>query len=87
MDAVHLAGALTGRDLIIKVEGSITATMTRCRCPCSPRPTRSDRANRPTQVPGTPASRRDTRSRVVVPFNDTGAVARALAEHRGKSRR
>jgi glutamate-1-semialdehyde 2,1-aminomutase len=85
MDAVHLARALTGRDLIIKVEGCYHGHHDSVQVSVLPEADEVGPRDYPTPVPGNsgiPAVIRDLV--IVVPFNDTGAVARALAEHRGQ---
>ena len=88
MDAVHLARALTGRDLIIKVEGCYHGHHDSVQVSVLPEADEVGPRDHPTGVPGNsgiPAAIRDLV--VVVPFNDADAVARALAEHRGSGRR
>jgi glutamate-1-semialdehyde 2,1-aminomutase len=85
MDAVHLARALTGRDLIIKVEGCYHGHHDSVQVSVLPEPDEVGPRDRPTPVPGNsgiPQAIRDLV--VVVPFNDVGAVARALAENRDR---
>ena len=85
MDAVHLARALTGRDLIIKVEGCYHGHHDSVEVSVLPEADEVGPRESPTPVPGNsgiPAAIRDLV--IVVPFNDVGAVARALAEHRGQ---
>jgi glutamate-1-semialdehyde 2,1-aminomutase len=85
MDAVHLARALTGRDLIIKVEGCYHGQHDSVQVSVLPEGDEVGPREHPTPVPGNsgiPAAIRDLV--VVVPFNDADAVARALAEHRGR---
>ena len=85
MDAVHLARALTGRDRIIKVEGCYHGHHDSVQVSVLPEADEVGPRDRPIAVPGNsgiPAAIRDLV--IVVPFNDAGAVARALAEHRGE---
>ena len=85
MDAVHLARALTGRDLIIKVEGCYHGHHDSVQVSVLPEGDEVGPREHPTPVPGNsgiPAAIRDLV--VVVPFNDADAVARALVEHRGR---
>ena len=85
MDAVHLARAITGRDLIIKVEGCYHGHHDSVQVSVLPEADEVGPRAHPTPVPGNsgiPSAIRDLV--VVVPFNDPGAVARALAEHRGR---
>jgi glutamate-1-semialdehyde 2,1-aminomutase len=85
MDAVHLARALTGRDLIIKVEGCYHGHHDSVQVSVLPEADEVGPRDHPTGVPGNtgiPAAIRDLV--VVVPFNDADAVARALSEHGGR---
>jgi glutamate-1-semialdehyde 2,1-aminomutase len=85
MDAVHLARALTGRDLIIKVEGCYHGHHDSVQVSVLPDASEIGRREAPIGVPGNsgiPAAIRDLV--VVVPFNDPDAVVRALAEHRDR---
>src|SRR3978361_2216354 len=85
MDAIHLARALTGRDLIIKVEGCYHGHHDSCQLWVLPESDEIGPRDHPNGVPGNsgiPAAIRDLV--IVVPFNDASAVARALAEHRGQ---
>lgn len=85
MDAVHLARALTGRDLIIKVEGCYHGHHDSVQVSVLPEADEIGPRERPARVPGNsgiPAAVRELV--IVVPFNDPDAVARALAEHDGE---
>jgi glutamate-1-semialdehyde 2,1-aminomutase len=85
MDAVHLARALTERDLIIKVEGCYHGHHDSVQVSVLPEADEIGPREHPIGVPGNsgiPAAIRDLV--VVVPFNDAEAVARALAEHEGQ---
>lgn len=82
MDAVHLARSVTGRDLIIKVEGCYHGHHDSVQVSVLPEADEVGPRDHPTGVPGNsgiPSAIRDLV--VVVPFNDPEAVARALAEH------
>jgi len=84
MDAVHLARAATGRDLIIKVEGCYHGHHDSVQVSVLPEPDEIGPREHPTPVPGNtgiPSGIRDLV--IVVPFNDVDAVQRALDEHRG----
>ena len=84
MDAVHLARAVTGRDLIIKVEGCYHGHHDSVQVSVLPEEDEIGPRERPTGVAGNtgiPAAVRDLV--IVVPFNDADAVARALADHHG----
>ncbi len=85
MDAVHLARSVTGRDLIIKVEGCYHGHHDSVQVSVLPEADEVGPRDHPIGVPGNtgiPAAIRDLV--VVVPFNDPEAVARALAEHPGR---
>ncbi|MET0701308.1 MAG: aspartate aminotransferase family protein [Mycobacterium sp.] len=85
MDAVHLARAVTGRDLIIKVEGCYHGHHDSVQVSVLPEADEIGPRDHPTGVAGNtgiPAAIRDLV--VVVPFNDPEAVSRALAEHPGQ---
>src|SRR6478609_852609 len=83
MEAVHLARALTGRDLIIKVEGCYHGHHDSVQVSVLPDADEIGPREHPIGVPGNSGIAAAIRDLVVVvPFNDTGAVARALAEHR-----
>ncbi|MET0740638.1 MAG: aspartate aminotransferase family protein [Candidatus Nanopelagicales bacterium] len=85
MDAVHLMRALTGRDLIIKVEGCYHGHHDSVQVSVLPEADEVGPADRPLRVPGNtgiPQAIQDLV--VVVPFNDLAAVDRALAENPGR---
>ena len=85
MDAIHLARALTGNDLIIKVEGCYHGHHDSVQVSVLPDADEVGPRDHPFRVPGNsgiPAAIRDLV--IVVPFNDADAVARALGEHPGR---
>ena len=87
MDAVHLMRAITGRDLIIKVEGCYHGHHDSVQVSVCPDGEDDDRgpADRPHGVPagtGVPAAITDLT--LVVSFNDLAGVERILAEHPGQ---
>ena len=85
MDAVHLIRADRAGP-ILKVEGATTGTTTRWRCRCSPSPTTtSARPSGPATSDNTGIPDAIMDLVTVVPFNDLGAVERALGEHPGRS--
>lgn len=85
MDAVHLARAVTGRDLIIKVEGCYHGHHDSVQVSVLPEADEVGPRAHPVGVPGTSGIPEAIRNLVVVvPFNDPEAVARALTEHRGQ---
>jgi glutamate-1-semialdehyde 2,1-aminomutase len=87
MDAVHLMRAITGRDLIIKVEGCYHGHHDSVQVSVCPDAEDADRgpADSPRGVPsssGIPAAITDLT--LVVSFNDVAAVERVLDEHPGQ---
>jgi glutamate-1-semialdehyde 2,1-aminomutase len=85
MDAVHLMRSITGRDLIIKVEGCYHGHHDSVQVSVTPDPGDVGSAHKPAQVPassGIPAA--ITSLTLVAGFNDTESVARLLDEHRGQ---
>jgi len=87
MDAVHLMRAITGRDLIIKVEGCYHGHHDSVQVSVCPDEDDVDRgpADRPNSVPsstGIPAAITDLT--LIVGFNDLDAVRRRLEENPGK---
>ena len=85
MDAVHLMRAITGRDLIVKVEGcyhghhdSVMVSVSNGKEEIGP-------ADRPYSAPsGTGIPRAITDLTLIVPYNDLDALERVFEEHRGK---
>ncbi|HVB41829.1 MAG TPA: aspartate aminotransferase family protein [Streptosporangiaceae bacterium] len=85
MDAVHLMRAITGRDLIVKVEGCYHGHHDSVQVSVSPRPDEMGPADRPASAPAsTGIPRALTDLTLVVGFNDLAAVDRVLAEHPGQ---
>lgn len=85
MDAIHLARSVTGRDLIIKVEGCYHGHHDSVQVSVLPDADEVGPRDAPIPVPGNtgiPSAIRDLV--VVVPFNDIEAVARALNRHPGQ---
>jgi glutamate-1-semialdehyde 2,1-aminomutase len=85
MDAVHLMRAITDRDVIIKVEGCYHGHHDSVQVSVLPEADEIGPRERPIAVAGNsgiPAAIRDLV--IVVPFNDLGAVERALGEHDGR---
>src|SRR3954447_22948623 len=85
MDAVHLARGSTGREIIVKIEGSYHGHHDAVMVSVKPTPqTMGDRSN-PNPVPYglgfAPGTAENTR---VVPFNDAEAVERVLSELEGQ---
>jgi glutamate-1-semialdehyde 2,1-aminomutase len=82
MDAVHLMRAITGRDLIIKVEGCYHGHHDSVQVSVAPGADEVGPAGNPAQAPastGIPGA--FIKLTLVVGFNDTGGVARLLDEH------
>ncbi len=85
MDAIHLMRSITGRDLVIKVEGCYHGHHDSVQVSVLPEPEEVGPADAPYNVPGNsgiPQAVVDLI--VVVPFNDLGAVERALDAHPGR---
>jgi glutamate-1-semialdehyde 2,1-aminomutase len=82
MDAVHLMRAITGRDLIIKVEGCYHGHHDSVQVSVTPDPGDVGPAGKPAQVPastGIPDA--IIRLTLIAGFNDLDSVARLLDEH------
>src|SRR5215208_5012062 len=85
MDAVHLMRAITGRDLIVKVEGcyhghhdSVMVSVSNAKDEIGP-------VERPYRAPsGTGIPRAITDLTLIVPYNDLGALEQLFEEHRGQ---
>ena len=85
MDAVHLMRAITGRDLIIKVEGCYHGHHDSVQVSVQPDEEDIGPAERPNQVPassGIPSAITDLT--LVVGFNDLDCVSRQLEDHKGQ---
>ena len=85
MDAVHLMRAITGRDLIIKVEGCYHGHHDSVQVSVAPELDEVGPADRPVGVPsssGIPTGITDLT--LVVGFNDLDAVRRTLEDHPGQ---
>jgi glutamate-1-semialdehyde 2,1-aminomutase len=84
MDAVHLMRAVTGRDLIIKVEGCYHGHHDSVQVSVTPEPDEVGPAGKPAQTPsstGIPDA--IIKLTLVAGFNDLDSVARLLDEHPG----
>jgi glutamate-1-semialdehyde 2,1-aminomutase len=82
MDAVHLMRAITGRDLILKVEGCYHGHHDSVQVSVQPYAEDVGDRDRPNQVPAsTGIPRAITDLTIVVGFNDLAAVGGILAEH------
>jgi len=85
MDAVHLMRSVTGRDLIIKVEGCYHGHHDSVQVSVAPGAGEAGPAHKPAQSPassGIPAA--ITRLTLIAGFNDLDSVARLLDENRGQ---
>jgi glutamate-1-semialdehyde 2,1-aminomutase len=85
MEAVHLMRAITGRDLIIKVEGCYHGHHDSVQVSVYPDGDEMGPADRPASVPAsTGIPRALTDLTIIVGFNDLSAVGRVLGEHPGE---
>ncbi|HEY2127443.1 MAG TPA: aspartate aminotransferase family protein [Streptosporangiaceae bacterium] len=85
MDAVHLMRAITGRDLIIKVEGGYHGHHDSVQVSVAPEPEEVDPAGDPTPFPSsTGIPEAIMRLTLVATFNDLGSVQRLLEQHPGQ---
>jgi glutamate-1-semialdehyde 2,1-aminomutase len=85
MDAVHLMRSITGRDLIIKIEGCYHGHHDSVQVSVAPDEDDMGPASQPRQVPastGIPAAITDLT--LVAAFNDLDSVQRLLDEHQGQ---
>jgi glutamate-1-semialdehyde 2,1-aminomutase len=85
MDAVHLMRSITGRDLIIKVEGCYHGHHDSVQVSVTPEADEVGPVDHPAQVPassGIPEA--ITNLTLVATFNDLGSVVRLLDEHAGQ---
>src|SRR5215208_1501201 len=85
MDAIHLARGFTGRDVIVKIEGTYHGHHDAVMVSVKPPPDQMGDRERPNAIPyglgyapGTPEATR------VVPFNDAEAVERVFGELAGQ---
>jgi glutamate-1-semialdehyde 2,1-aminomutase len=85
MDAVHLMRAITGRDLIIKVEGGYHGHHDSVQVSVTPDAGDVGPAERPNQVAAaTGIPEAITQLTLIATFNDLASVSRLLEEHSGK---
>ncbi len=85
MDAVHLMRSITGRDLIIKIEGCYHGHHDSVQVSVAPDPNEAGPQNKPASAPsssGIPKAITDLT--LIAAFNDTDSVARLLDEHPGQ---
>jgi glutamate-1-semialdehyde 2,1-aminomutase len=85
MDAVHLMRSITGRDLIIKVEGCYHGHHDSVQVSVAPEPEDVGPADRPIGVAGSTGIPQQIRDlTIIVGFDDLSAVERVLTEHPGQ---
>ena len=85
MDAVRLARGVTGRDAIVKIEGSYHGHHESVLVSIKPSRARMGPREAPASVPyGKGAPRAVTDLTLIVPYNDADALDRLLAAHRGE---
>ena len=85
MDAVHLMRAITGRDLIVKVEGCYHGHHDSVMVSVSNRKDEIGPSECPYSAPsGTGIPRAITDLILIVPYNDLDALERIFEEHRGQ---
>ncbi len=85
MDAVHLMRSITGRDLIIKLEGGYHGHHDSVQVSVVPSPDDAGPAEKPASVPATTGiPRAITDLTLIASFNDLDSVARLLDEHPGQ---
>jgi len=83
MDAVHLMRSITGRDLIIKIEGCYHGHHDSVQVSVAPEPADVGPADRPASAPSsTGLPKAITDLTLIGPFNDLDCVTRLLEEHR-----
>jgi glutamate-1-semialdehyde 2,1-aminomutase len=83
MDAIHLMRSITGRDLIIKIEGCYHGHHDSVQVSVAPEPDEAGPEEKPKSAPASSGiPRAITELTLIAPFNDTDAVARLLDEHR-----
>ncbi len=85
MDAVHLMRSITGRDLIIKIEGCYHGHHDSVQVSVMPDPEDAGPQNKPNSAPSsTGIPRAITDLTLIATFNDPGSVARLLDEHKNQ---
>src|SRR5271163_3012726 len=83
MDAVHLMRSITGRDLIIKIEGCYHGHHDSVQVSVAPEPERAGPRDRPNSTPASSGiPRAITDLTLIATFNDPGSVERLLNEHK-----
>jgi len=84
MDAVHLMRSITGRDLIIKIEGCYHGHHDSVQVSVAPEEDEAGPAEKPISAPASSGiPRAITDLTLIAPFNDLDCVARLLDEHEG----
>jgi glutamate-1-semialdehyde 2,1-aminomutase len=85
MDAVHLMRSITGRDLIIKIEGSYHGHHDSVQVSVAPDEEDAGPQDKPASVPSsTGIPKAITDLTLIAAYNDTGSVARLLDENQGQ---
>jgi glutamate-1-semialdehyde 2,1-aminomutase len=85
MDAVHLMRSITGRDLIIKVEGCYHGHHDSVQVSVAPEPEDAGPQHKPASAPSSSGiPRAITDLTLIATFNDLDSVARLLDEHEGQ---
>jgi glutamate-1-semialdehyde 2,1-aminomutase len=85
MDAIHLMRSVTGRDLIIKVEGCYHGHHDSVQVSVAPEPDEMGPASLPSGVPGSSGIPQALLDLILVAgFNDLATVERLLDAHRGR---
>jgi glutamate-1-semialdehyde 2,1-aminomutase len=85
MDAVHLMRSITGRDLIIKIEGCYHGHHDSVQVSVAPEPDEAGPRDRPNSAPSsTGIPRAITDLTLIATFNDLGSVAWLLDEHQNQ---
>ncbi len=85
MDAVHLMRSITGRDLIIKIEGGYHGHHDSVQVSVAPDEEDAGPQDKPASVPSsTGIPKAITDLTLIAAYNDTGSVARLLDENQGQ---
>jgi len=85
MDAVHLMRSITGRDLIIKIEGCYHGHHDSVQVSVAPEPEDAGPQHKPASAPSSSGiPRAITDLTLIATFNDLDSVARLLDEHEGQ---
>ena len=85
MDAVHLMRSITGRDLIIKIEGCYHGHHDSVQVSVAPGPEDAGPQHKPNSAPASSGiPRAITELTLVATFNDIDSVARLLDEHKNQ---